>query len=222
MASSLISSDGANFGNSRTPFNWTKFIDVSRDFTTNWLDVDLVKYQLNIYGDTSLDTYIEQLTLVAKTYIEDYIGKSINNRSYRAYYRTNVLSGSSNVITLDVPETQATTASVTQVSYYNSASPPVQVVIPASNWFFDPTGNQVILTTGPSLADVNQYVDSPIMVDYAVGAQGSLSGNPAIQHAGFLLVTHWYDNRGDATDRLTKMIPHGVTNLLRPYKDLTM
>ena len=70
----------------RNPFNYTKVEQIARDLTTNWLTLDEITNQLNLFGDESQDGYLEGLEVAVRMHIEDYLGMSIFPTSYRVYY----------------------------------------------------------------------------------------------------------------------------------------
>ena len=61
----------------RNPFNYEKIEQIGRDLTTNWLTLDEITNQLNLFGDESQDAYLEGLELAVRMHIEDYLGMSI-------------------------------------------------------------------------------------------------------------------------------------------------
>jgi hypothetical protein len=151
--------------------------------------------------------------------IEDFLGMAIFAIQYRVYY-----GNSSNINTqmfLDLPEVSQGAAGVTidAVSYYNEATPPVLTALDPSAYFYDPTGNKVVVSAFPS--DINTFMSNPIVVLYTASAN-VYATYPVIKQAGLLLLTHLYNNRSDTTVETLKKLPFGVEQLLRPYKPLVM
>jgi hypothetical protein len=105
------------------------------------------------------------------------------------------------------------------VKYYNDAFPPVVTTISNTEYFYDNSGNKVIVNNMPT--SVNTVMTAPIYIDY-VTAANPMAAYPVIKQAGLLLLTHLYNNRSNTTDVQLKDIPFGVANLLRPYKPLVM
>jgi len=212
--------NGPYLGTSRNPFSYEKVEQVSRDLATNWLTLDQITQQLNLFGDESQDTYLEGLELATRMAIEDFLGMAIFPTRYKVYYGAfNGMSGTS--VNLDLPEVTQGTGGViiNSVGYWDASTPPVFQLLPVGSYFYDPTGNKVIANGIPN--EVNQNITNPIVVDYTQGAN-PLAYYPVIQQAGLLLLTHLYNNRSNTT--LTKLneIPFGVAALLRPYKPLVM
>jgi len=58
-------------GTSRNPFNYQKVEQVARDITSQWLTDDEITQQLNMFGDTSQDGYLDSLDLATRMAIED-------------------------------------------------------------------------------------------------------------------------------------------------------
>ena len=53
--------NGPYLGTTRNPFSYEKFEQVSRDIATSWLTLDQITNQLNLFGDTSQDDYLQGL-----------------------------------------------------------------------------------------------------------------------------------------------------------------
>jgi len=214
----------APFGaQTRNPFNYVKVEQIGRDSSTSWLTLDEMTNQLNLFDDTSQDTYISSLGIATRQAIEDYLGMSILPVSYRVWYGTESLVASP--ISFDLPEvSQNVTPSqpgltVNLVGYWNDAFPPVFQTISNTNYYYDASGNKVIVNNLPT--DVNSVMTAPIIIEYSTVAN-PLASYPVIKQAGLLLLTHLYNNRANATETKLKDIPFGVTTLLRSYKPLVM
>ena len=214
----------APFGaQTRNPFNYAKVEQIGRDSSTAWLTLDEMTNQLNLFDDTSQDTYIASLGIATRQAIEDYLGMSILPVTYRVWYGSESLVASP--ISLDLPEVSQNTNSalsgvtINSVGYWNDAFPPVFQTITNTNYYYDASGNKVIVNNLPT--DVNSVMTAPIIVEYSTVAN-PLANYPVIKQAGLLLLTHLYNNRANATDKKLNDIPFGVTTLLRPYKPLVM
>jgi hypothetical protein len=214
----------APFGaQTRNPFNYAKVEQIDRDSVTPWLTLEEITQQLNLFQDESQDTYLSALELATRQAIEDYLGMSIFPVSYRVWYGSESLVASP--ISFDLPEVSqnfyANEAAVTidSVGYWNDAFPPVFMTLPSSSYYYDNSGNKVIVNNLPT--DVNSVMTAPIIVQYTTVAN-PLAAYPVIKQAGLLLLTHLYNNRANATETKLKDIPFGVTTLLRSYKPLVM
>ena len=86
----------------RNPFNYAKVEQVTRDLATNWLTLDEITQQLNLFQDESQDSYLESLELATRMAIEDYIGLPIFPVQYKVYYP--YFAFSNNALYLDLPE----------------------------------------------------------------------------------------------------------------------
>jgi hypothetical protein len=215
--------NGPYLGTVRNPFSYEKIEQTSRDLQTEWLTLDQITQQLNLFGDTSQDDYLQGLELATRMAIEDYLGMSIFPISYKVYYGAfNGMSGTQ--VMLDLPEVsqdnrgQAGTV-INSVGYYTSDTQPVFTLIPPDQYFYDPTGNKVIVSGIPS--EVSQFISNPIVVTYTTGAS-PYAQYPVIKQAGLLLLTHLYNNRSDTTVGQLAKLPFGVDQLLRPYKPLVL
>ena len=92
----------ALISNQKTPYNWAKILPTSRDVDTEWIDLQNVRNQLNLFDDTSQDDYLRLLEATSRFHIEDYLGYSLAaNSIWAVYYNTDVTQGP--VIRLDVP-----------------------------------------------------------------------------------------------------------------------
>lgn len=214
----------APFGaQTRNPFNYAKFEQIDRDSVTPWLTLEEITQQLNLFQDESQDTYLSALEVATRQAIEDYLGMSIFPVSYRVWYGSESLIASP--ISLDLPEVSQNLyanqagVSIDSVGFWNDAFPPVFQAITSTNYFYDGSGNKVIVNNLPT--NINTVMTAPIIVDYTTVAN-PMAAYPVIKQAGLLLLTHLYNNRANATETKLKDIPFGVTTLLRNYKPLVM
>ena len=207
----------------RNPFNYEKIEQIARDNTTAWLTLAEIRQQLNLFDDTSQDTYLAGLEIATRQAIEDYLGMSIFATSYRVYYNSASLYGTP--LSLDLPEvsqnnsTPASGVTITNVKYWNDATPPVLTTVDPTTYYYDNSGNKVVLQTLPS--DLNSNMTSPVVCEY-VSPVNPVAAYEVIKIAGKLLLTHLYNNRSDTTEKIQHSIPFGVSTLLRPYKPLVM
>ena len=210
-------------GQTRNPFNYVKVEQIGRDIATNWLTAGEITQQLNLFDDESQDDFILSLDLATRMYIEDYLGMSIFPVTYRVWYGAESLTATP--VSLDLPEVSQNFAAnlppltVNSVGYYNSLFPPVFVPVNPTQYFYDNSGNKIIITSLPT--DINTQMTAPIVVQYTTVAN-PLAQYPVIKQAGLLILTHLYNNRSDTTETKLKTIPHGAQTLLRPYKPLVM
>jgi hypothetical protein len=206
-----------NLAPTRNPFNYDKVVQTSRDLQTQWLTLDEITNQLNLFGDESQDSYLSDLEVAVRMHIEDYLGLPIFNQSYTVYYGASALYGTP--LTLDLPEVSQNGVTINSVKYYNDASPTVLTTVASSSYFYDVTGNKVILNDLPT--DLNTFMTSPVVCNYTINSS-ILAQYPVIKQAGLLLFTHLYNNRSETTAGALQKIPFGVDVLLRQYKPLVM
>jgi hypothetical protein len=207
-----------NFGaGSRNPFNYSKVIQSTRDPVTQWLTFEEITNQLNLFQDESQDDYLSQLELATRMAIEDYLGVPIFNVTYQASYMISGLMAAP--VSLDLPEVSQNGVTINWIKYYNDLNPPVLTTITSSNYYYDPTGNKVVLFEVPN--NINTYVTAPMLCQYTL--QGSVIGQyPVVKQAGLMLLTHLYNNRSATSAENLKQIPFAVDQLLRVYKPLVM
>lgn len=206
--------------NNRNPFNYAKVEQVTRDLSTNWLTLEEITQQLNLFDDESQDAYLQSLELATRMAIEDYMGLPIFPVQYKVYYP--YFAFSNNALYLDLPEVSQGEGGVAidAVECYTTSNT-TPSLIASINYSYDPTGNQVILTDVPN--EVSQYVANPLVVTYTL-TPSIIAQYPVIKQAGLMLLTHLYNNRSTVGDTvgIKAEIPFGVSTLLRPYKPLVM
>lgn len=207
-----------NFGaGSRNPFNYQKVVQSNRDIVTQWLTLDEITNQLNLFADESQDAYLESLELATRMAIEDYLGFPICNVTYEVGYMISGLMAAP--VSLDFPEVSQTGVTINSVKYYNDLNPPVLTTITSSNYYFDPTGNKLVLFEVPN--NINTYMTAPMLCQYTL--QGSVIGQyPVVKQAGLMLLTHFYNNRAAISEAKQYQLPWAIDQLLRPYKTLVM
>ena len=210
-------------GTPRNPWSYQKVEQVSRDILTSWLTLDEITNQLNLFHDESQDSYLIGLELATRMAIEDYLGMSIFPITYKDYYgAVNQAMGMQTA--LDLPEVSQdfrNTAGtiINSVNYWNNDQPPILVKIAATEYFYDPTGNKVIINAVPN--NVNTVMTNPLVVIFTTNAN-PLAQYPVIKQAALLLLTHLYNNRSNTVAGGLQEIPFGVAQLLRSYKPLVM
>lgn len=214
---------GNAYGMPRNPWSYQKVEQVNRDLSTAWLTLEEITQQLNLFDDESQDSYLTGLELATRMAVEDYLGMSILPVSYKAYYgATNNSMGMQTA--LDLPEVSQDTnvtagVTITEVGYYNGDQPPTYTVIADTNYYYDPTGNKVIINALPN--EINIAMTNPVIVTYTLNSN-PIGAYPVIKQAGLLLLTHLYNNRSNTIAGGLSDIPFGVAQLLRPYKPLVL
>jgi hypothetical protein len=207
----------------RNPFNYIKIEQIARDNATAWLTLDAITNQLNMFGDESQDAYLSELELATRQAIEDYLGLSIFPVTYRVWYGMESIAA--NPISFDLPEVSQNNnsnlsgVSIASVKYWNDATPSVLTTVNVSNYYYDESGNKVIVSTLPT--SINSSMTAPIIIDYSTTAN-PLANYPVVKQAGLLLLTHLYNNRSNTVEKQLHDIPFGVSTLLRSYKPLVM
>lgn len=214
---------GPYLGSTRNPYSYEKVEQIDRDITTAWLSLEEITNQLNLFQDDSQADFLYGLELATRMAIEDYLGLTIFSVTYRVYYGATNNTGTQ--MTLDLPEVsqdfQSTKGvTVNSVGYWNSSVPPVFIKLDKTDYYYDPTGNKIVINSGMPSA-VNTVMSNPIVAEYST-APSIISQYPVIKQAGLLLLTHLYNNRSNSSNVFLHDIPFGVTALLRPYKPLVL
>lgn len=215
---------GSFVGTSRNPFNYEKVEQISRDIQTAWLTLDEITNQLNLFQDESQDDYLRSLEVATRMAIEDYLGMTIFSVQYKVYYGSATTNAPNNQMCLDLPAVSqdfrsTTGVTINTVGFFNTNTPPVFVVLDKTNYYYDPTGNKIIVAGIPT--EINQVVSNPIVATYTTNAN-PVAQYPVIKQAGLLLLTHLYNNRSNSIQGGLADIPFGVAQLLRLYKPLVM
>lgn len=201
---------------SRSPFNCVKSVQTSRDISSAWLTAAQIANHLNLFEDESQDDYLAGLDLAVRQAIEDYLGMPVFSATYLAYYGPEVANDSPMV--LDLPATSQSGITIQSLSYYNSAFPAALTAIPSGQYYYDPSGDRVVISALPTLGT---GVAAPLVLAFTTLAS-PLANYPAVKHAGLLLLTHLYNQRSNTSATVLREIPFGVSALLRPYKPLVM
>jgi hypothetical protein len=213
-----MTAENLTLATDRNPYNYVKIEQIDRDLQTQWLTLEEITQQLNLFADESQDNYLTSIELATRMAIEDYLGMSIFPTKYRIYYNNFGLYNTQ--VFLDLPEVSqgASGVTVNAVKYF-AGSNTTPETIASSGYSYDATGNRIIVNSIPN--DLNQIVANPIYAEYTSNAN-FLGNYPVIKQAGLLLLTHIYNNRSNTTEANLKSIPFGVDQLLRSYKPLVM
>lgn len=208
-------------GENRNPFNYSKVEQLQRDSVTPWLTLPEMREQVNLYGDTSQDTYLSQLELGVRQYVEDYLGMSIFPVSYRVYYDVASLYGTP--LTLDLPAVSQNLyptqsgVSVDAVRYWNANN--VLTTVSPTTYYYDNSGDKVVINSLPN--DISTSRTSPIVCEYTT-VSNPLSEYAVIRQAGLMLLTHWYNTRTSVAEKIMRDVPFSFHALLRAYKPLVL
>ena len=205
------------YGANRNPYNYEKIEQIDRDIVTNWLTLEEITQQLNLFLDESQDSYLASIELATRMAIEDYLGLTIFPVTYRCYYGQ--VNSFNTDVALDLPEVSEAGIVIDEVAYYTTDPDPVRNVLSSSDYFYDQTGNRVVITSFPNIA--NPTMANPVEVIYSTNPS-FIAQYPVVKQAGLMLLTHIYNNRSNTTSNILHEIPFGVAQLLRPYKPLIM
>lgn len=205
------------YGANRNPYNYEKVEQIDRDLTTQWLTLDEITQQLNLFMDESQDSYLSSIELATRMAIEDFIGLTIFPVTYRCYYGQ--VNSFNTDVALDLPEVSEAGVTIDEVAYYTTDPNPVRNVLASTDYFYDQTGNRVVITSFPNVA--NPTMANPVEVIYSTNPS-IIAQYPVVKQAGLMLLTHIYNNRSNTTATKLNEIPFGVAQLLRPYKPLVM
>lgn len=203
-------------GDNRNPQNYA-FIEQTGRGNTSILSAEELRNQLNLFGDTSQDTYISSVGIAATQYVSDYLGFPLCVTSYKAYYPQQIAVGS--LAYLDIPNWTQTGGGPPQefaltVSYMDANN----VSQSFTNFTYDQSGKRIILQSIPTVSTTVAY---PWTVSVTMQAN-FLATVEVVKQAVKLVATHLYNNRSATTEASLKELPIGVAQLLRPFKPLVM
>ena len=97
-----MTAENLTLATDRNPYNYVKIEQIDRDLQTQWLTLEEITQQLNLFADESQDNYLTSIELATRMAIEDYLGMSIFPTKYRIYYNNFGLYNTR--VFLDLPE----------------------------------------------------------------------------------------------------------------------
>jgi uncharacterized phiE125 gp8 family phage protein len=176
------------------------------------------KTHLNVSG-TSKDTYIGTLIVTARRQIERYLNRALINQNWKVYYdcwKHEMLIPFGNLqITSDTPGPASPV-----VKYYNTGGTLTTLTESGYYWVITTTEPGRIVrkydATYPQLQD-----GRPDAIEIAFTAGYGAAGSAVpddIKHAMKLLITNYYEHRGDIVIGQVNKIPSYVTDLIHSYK----
>lgn len=182
----------------------------------SFFDVADLRLQVNLFGDTTQDNYLQMLCAVGQEQIEDYIGQYLETTSTECYYQRFDTSG------MRLPQPNVTNV----VVQYWDVNDVLQTLSP-STYFVDTTVIPVMVKpvlNGTFPAQTSSTRTNPVKISYdsiLYGAQNDMDIE-RINHAFKLIATHWYNNRSDTDVANKKEIPYGFLRLLNKYRTATL
>jgi uncharacterized phiE125 gp8 family phage protein len=176
------------------------------------------KSHLNVSG-TSKDTYIGTLVVTARNQIERYLNRALINQSWKVYYDC-----WKNELLVPFGKLQVVGASPGPASpvvkYYNTEG--TLTTLTESDYYW------VVTTTDPGRIVRKYSVTYPelqygrpdsIEIAFTAGYGAAASAIPDdIKHAMKLLITNYYEHRGEIVIGQVAKIPSYVTDLIHGYK----
>lgn len=176
------------------------------------LEVAEVKTHLNVSG-TSQDTYIDSLITTARGQVEKYLNRVLINQSWKVYYdhwHYELMIPFGNL------------SEVTTVKYYD-LNGDLQPWATSNYWVVTTTDpGRIIRAYDVTFPELQYGRPDAIEIAFTAGYGADASAIPGeIKHAMKLLITNYYENRGDVVigaGYTVGKIPSFVTDLLHPYK----
>ena len=164
------------------------------------------------------DTLIEAFVAAATEWVEEYTGRALINRTYKAFLDAWPVDTRGYQLTaLELPKPPL--VSVTHVKTYTDAD--AASTFSAGGYFVDTNSlkGRVVLRTAAAWPDATRAANG-IEIQWVAGYGATAASVPApIKHAMLLLIAHWYDNRSSVeTVEVVKEVPLGAEALLNAYK----
>jgi hypothetical protein len=196
----------------RNPYSYEKIVETNRDAITPWLTLPEIRNQLRLGTDSSQDTFLEQLEISVRMYIENYLNVSLLERTFTAFYSSQLTYSP---VYLDLPTGDNVPITISDVSYWNTLTPSILTVIPNEMYQLDETDNRVILFALPS--DISRFIANPLQVSFSLSAS-PIADFPDVRQAGLMYLTHLYSNPGISTTTQMYNVPMAFDSLLFPYR----
>lgn len=182
----------------------------------SYLPVADARNQVNLFGDTSQDDYLEGLCGVAQEIVEDYIGQYLETVSTQCNYLRFNQTG------MAIPQPNISNL---VVKYWDEHD--ILQTLSPSVYLVDTTVNPILLRTRNAQAfpaALSAVRTAPVQITYdsiLYGADQDMNVE-RIRQAMLLMVTHWYNNRSDTDMANRKEIPYGFLRLLNKYRTATL
>ena len=168
------------------------------------IDIDEVKTHLRLFDDDSVtDDYLNSLISAAVDIASNFLGESIGESEYIAYYRN-----------FNYIEFVHNNIDVSEVQYYNTDN--VLTDVDNAIYFLDDTcePNMLVVNTGQSFpTDLNTSRAAPVVVTY--GNALGISVGPAIEQALLIIVSDLYENQSSSQSGQVNRLPTAAMSLLR-------
>lgn len=179
-----------------------------------FLSVADARLQLNLFGDTSQDDYLQMMCSVAQEQVEDYIGQYLQTTTTQNYYRYFDESG----LIISQPNISCVT-----VKYWNENDD--LITIDPSIYFVDTTIHPVLVKPRknqnfPATNGLSETRVNPIQITYEsilFGADSNMDIE-RVRQAMMLILTHWYNDRSNNDKDFKPEIEYGFLRLLNKYR----
>jgi uncharacterized phiE125 gp8 family phage protein len=203
-----------SYNNGETYFTRKTFPTIT---TSHQLFLD-AKTHLNIYSDTSQDSYILQLVKASLSLTEKYLGEYLFDTTVEFY----------------IPELKSTVLphkgakSITSVKYIDSSD--IEQTWDSSNYYLeDRTEHKSLkVTDGATLpTDISTTRDNPIMVTYQTNYWDYLVGDSSteaedLRIAVLMYVGEIFSGRDNTSSKGISRLPLCSERLLTPYKRIVL
>lgn len=177
-----------------------------------FLSVSDARLQVNLFGDTSQDDYLQLLCSLAQELVEDYIGQYLQPTRTEAFYQRFDTSG------MTVPQPYISNY---KLEYWDEND--VLQTVSSSTYFIDTTMNPILIkpvlnATFPAQTSSTRTNAIKFTYDSILyGAENDMDIE-RIHQTMLLMLTHWYNNRSDTETSPKKEIAYGFLRLLNKYR----
>ena len=182
--------------------------------STSVITLDELKAQLNLFGETQFDTYLNRILIAGQEVVENYIGEYLSSTTIVAYYPRFHDR-------LSLP--QQFVSAITSVAFTDDAG--MSQTIASSRYLLDSSNNPPVVALrrsqfdGWTTSSLNTDIDNPIRVTYTAGIPDIGVFDEAIRHAVILICSSMFRDRENYTlGSIPRHLPLSAERILLPLK----
>ena len=169
--------------------------------------MDQAREHLQLYGDTSYDTYLTSLLEVATEVASGIVGEPIE--SYTVQSWGNSIHG------YEIPH--QTVRSLTSVQYYNVANQ--LITVDPATYFLDLNRRRPTVYFNAGITPPNDFEgfrEFPVSITYEAGLNGQFGAD--VEHAVLLIIGDLFQNRESTRESVSNQVYLTAETLLRRYR----
>lgn len=166
-----------------------------------------VRDHLSLFGDTTFDTYLNRLMIVATDHIGDSIGQSLDSQSITDYYRR---------FDRRLWLSQRSLSGLPIVNYTDAEN--MAQILSSDEYILDAsTENPAIIITGTIPSTLSRDIGNPVNVTYAV-VNELLEDQESVKQAILLIIGDMFKHRENDVDAGLTRNTVTTERLLRPHR----